>query len=84
MNLARYPRISDIPDKFDGRCVKLCRDCDNQVTKGRRHYCSDRCMNHFVRNNFWAFVRKDVLKRDNYRCNSVKRDLGKGSLKLII
>ncbi len=35
----RYPRISDTPDRYDIEGNKLCRNCDNKVT--RRHYCSE-------------------------------------------
>jgi len=67
--MARYPRIRDTPDKFDSFGGKLCRNCDSLVSIRRRHYCSVRCMNTFMRDNSWFFVRKDVLRRDRYRCS---------------
>lgn len=69
----RYPRISDTKDRFDSFGNKLCRNCDNFVMKGRRHYCSKECMDEFNRNNSWYFVRKEVLRRDNYRCGICKK-----------
>ncbi|MBU0615045.1 MAG: HNH endonuclease [Nanoarchaeota archaeon] len=67
--MPRYPRISDTPDRFDRYGNKLCRNCDETVSEGRRHYCSEKCMEEFNRNNSWFFVRKDVLRRDKYRCS---------------
>jgi 5-methylcytosine-specific restriction protein A len=59
---------------------KLCRNCDNQVAEGRRHYCSERCMNEFVRNHLWSLVRRDVLRRDNYLCSICKTRFRKADL----
>lgn len=73
----RYPRISDTPDKFDSLGNKLCRNCDNLVSKGRRHYCSKKCMDEFNQNNSWYWVRKDILKRDKYTCSICKTRLRK-------
>ncbi len=67
--MPRYPTISDTPDRFDGQGQKLCRNCTQPVTKGRRHYCSDACMEQFNRDHSWFWVRKDVLRRDKYRCS---------------
>jgi len=78
--MARYPRISDTEDRFDSSGNKLCRNCDDLTRKGRRHYCSTRCMNEFNRNNSWFFVRKDVLRRDNYRCSICKTRYRKSQL----
>ncbi len=75
--MLRYPKISDTPDKFDSLGNKLCRNCDNIVAKGRRHYCSKKCMDEFNRNNSWFWVRKDVLKRDRYTCQICKTRLKK-------
>ncbi len=76
----RYPRISDTPDRFDLEGNKLCRNCDNQVNEGRRNYCSEKCMEEFNRNNSWYFVRKDVLRRDGYRCSICKKRYRKADL----
>jgi 5-methylcytosine-specific restriction enzyme A len=65
----RYPRIRDTPDKHDKEGNLLCRNCDNQVSQNRRHYCSEACMESYVRNHYWFYVRKDVLKRDKYKCS---------------
>ena len=78
--MARYPRIRDTPDKFDSLGNKLCRNCDNLVLQGRRHYCSTECMDEFNRNNTWHFVRKDVLRRDRYRCSICERRFRKREL----
>jgi len=71
--MPRYPRIKDTPDKFDAKGNKICRNCDKTVSGNRRHYCSEKCMNEFNRNNSWYFVRKDILRRDNYRCSICKQ-----------
>ncbi len=78
--MPRYPRISDTPDKFDLDKNKLCRNCDNLIAKNRRHYCSKRCMAEFNRNNSWSYVRKDVLRRDNYTCCICKQRFRKAFL----
>ncbi len=75
--MPRYPRISDTPDKFDREGNKLCRNCDEQVAKSRRHYCSQKCMDEFNRNNSWFFIRKDVLRRDRYTCSICKTRMRK-------
>ena len=74
----RYPRISETPDRFDLNGNKLCRNCDSLVT--RRHYCSKACMDEFNRNNSWYFVRKDVLRRDRYKCSICKKRFRKAFL----
>lgn len=78
--MTRYPKISDTPDKLDSLGKKLCRNCDNLIAKGRRHYCSKKCLDEFNRNNTWMFVRMDVLKRDNYRCSICKKRFRKKEL----
>jgi 5-methylcytosine-specific restriction protein A len=78
--MSRYPRISDTPDRFDSSGNKLCRNCDKLVAAGRKHYCSKECMDEFNRNNSWYFVRKDVLRRDNYRCSICKKRFRKAEL----
>lgn len=67
--MSRYPRISDTEKRVDSSGNTLCRNCENIVLQGRRHYCSERCMDEFNRNNTWMFVRKDVLRRDKYKCS---------------
>jgi len=78
--MSRYPRISDTKDRFDELGNKLCRNCDKPVSKNRRHYCSEKCMDEFNRNNSWFFVRKDVLRRDHYRCSICKKRFRKAQL----
>lgn len=78
--MARYPKISDTSDKFDINGIKLCRNCDNQIGKGRRNYCSEKCMNEFNRNNSWFFVRIDILRRDKYKCSICKKRFKKSQL----
>lgn len=78
--MPRYPRISDTPDKFNNVGNKLCRNCDNPTDKNRRHYCSKICMDTFNRNNTWYFVRKDVLRRDKYKCSICKKRFKKAEL----
>ncbi|MFC1768636.1 HNH endonuclease [Nanoarchaeota archaeon] len=67
--MTRYPKISETPDRIDSWGNKLCRNCDSLVASGRRHYCSKKCMDEFVRNNLWVLVRMDILRRDKYRCS---------------
>lgn len=78
--MARYPRISDTPDKFDESGNKLCRNCDKLIAEGRRHYCSKKCMDEFNRNHFWYFIRKDILRGDKYRCGICKKRFRKKEL----
>ncbi|MGM5484675.1 MAG: HNH endonuclease [Nanobdellota archaeon] len=77
--MARYPNLSDTPDRFR-HGQKLCRNCENPVAKGRRHYCSKRCMEEFTKNHVWSFVRRDVLRRDKYRCSICKKRFRKREL----
>lgn len=64
----RYPKIGDTKDRLDSQGRKLCRNCDEIIARNRKHYCSERCLNEFTRNNYWPMVRKDVLRRDKYIC----------------
>jgi 5-methylcytosine-specific restriction endonuclease McrA len=77
--IMRYPKISDIPNQVE-HGIRLCRNCSNPVAKGRRHYCSSKCMHEFVRNNLWAWVRLDVLRRDNYKCSICGHRFGRSQL----
>ncbi len=78
--MTRYPRISDTPDRFDKSGNKLCRNCDETIGKGRRHYCSKNCMAKFNRDNTWFFVRMDVLRRDKFRCSICEKRFAKKKL----
>lgn len=78
--MGRYPRISDTADRFDEAGNRLCRNCGDPVTRGRRHYCSDSCMDAFNRDNSWFWVRKDILRRDKYRCSICKQRFRKREL----
>lgn len=80
--MSRYQRISDTPDKSDERGNRLCRNCDSLVSEGRRHYCSTACMETFNRDHTWHFVRKDVLRRDKYRCGICERRFRKSQLEV--
>ncbi|MBS3125215.1 HNH endonuclease [Candidatus Woesearchaeota archaeon] len=64
----RFPPISSYPNKKDAQGNLICKNCDKQVSKGRRFYCSEECLNVFTRDHSWTLVREDVLSRDNYRC----------------
>lgn len=64
----RFPRVSDFENRVDEAGNKVCRNCENLVAKGRRHYCSRECMHEFNQNHDWFWVRKAVLRRDNYKC----------------
>ena len=78
--MVRYPNISDTPDRFNSYGNKLCRNCDNLVAEGRRHYCSEACMEEFNRNNTWYYVRMDVLRRDKYKCSICEKRFRKTQL----
>ena len=78
--MGRYPRISDTEDRFDPDGSKLCRNCDNPVARKRRHYCSEECMEEFNRNNSWFWVRKDILRRDRYKCSICRKRFRKKDL----
>ena len=78
--MPRYPRISDTQDRFDELGNKICRNCENLTAEGRRHYCSEVCMEEFNRNNSWFWIRKDVLRRDRYTCSICKTRLRKKEL----
>ncbi|MFH1133545.1 MAG: HNH endonuclease signature motif containing protein [Nanoarchaeota archaeon] len=80
--MARYPRISDTPDKRDGHGNTCCRNCDRPVAAGRKHYCSQRCMEEFNRNHSWLFVRGDVLRRDHFRCSICQKRFRKAELEV--
>jgi len=73
----RYPRITDTEPRFSADGTMLCRNCEQPVAVGRRHYCSQECMEAFNRNNSWYWVRKDVLRRDRYTCQICKTRMRK-------
>ena len=79
VNVKRFPRISYYENKTVNGTL-ICRNCDNAVSKGRRHYCSASCMNTFVRDHLWRFVREDILRRDNYHCSICEKCYRKSKL----
>ncbi|MBI4145998.1 HNH endonuclease [Candidatus Woesearchaeota archaeon] len=68
MNVNRFPNISDYENNIVNGLL-ICRNCETPVAEKRRHYCSSACMNEFMRNHTWSWVREDVLRRDGYRCS---------------
>lgn len=78
--MPRIPNVSDYPNKTSEYGEKLCRNCENPVAKGRRHYCSGKCMMQFNRNHDWYWIRKDILKRDRYTCQICKTRTQKRNL----
>ena len=77
--MPRFPNISEYENVVkEGR--KLCRNCEKQVAMGRRHYCSDYCMQTFLVNHQWHWVRKSILRRDNYRCSICEKRCKKSQL----
>ena len=78
--MARFRALREIENQVNPDGVKICRNCSNIVPDGRRHYCSKECMEEFNRNNTWFFVRKDVLRRDHYRCSICKKRFRKKDL----
>ncbi|MEK6959655.1 MAG: HNH endonuclease signature motif containing protein [Nanoarchaeota archaeon] len=67
--MARFQAIGKMPDRFDLDGRKVCRNCENLVPDGRRHYCSDSCGYSFFVDHHWPTVRKEVLRRDGRRCS---------------
>lgn len=76
----RYPRIRDVENRVDGSGRLICRNCEKLVGENRRHYCSQECMDEFNRNNSWYWIRKDVLRRDRYKCSICKKRFRKREL----
>ncbi len=76
----RYPRIRDTPVQTDQAGRPLCRKCQGPVPPNRRAYCSESCMTAYNRENSWYWVRKDVLRRDSYRCCICKKRFRKREL----
>lgn len=67
----RIPRVSDFKNEIING-IKICRNCENEVAKSRRHYCSQKCMEEFNHEHDWYWIRKAVLKRDRYTCSICK------------
>ena len=80
--MPRFPSIGKTPDRFDGEGNRVCRNCDNPVAGGRRHYCSGDCMWEFYRNNTWSLVRLDVLRRDRFTCSICRKRKGRALLEV--
>jgi 5-methylcytosine-specific restriction protein A len=62
-----------------GRC--LCRQCGQEVPKGRRTFCGDACVERWKLKTDPSFLRKRVGKRDRGRCAACGlrcKDLEKG------
>jgi len=78
--MTRLPRVSDFINETDYLGRKLCRNCKKPVAKGRRFYCSIKCMNEFNQNHDWHWIRKTILKRDNYTCSICKKRKRKAEL----
>lgn len=66
--MPRFPPIKSFENLKDSEGTKLCRNCDNQVAKGRRNYCSKNCMLEFFNNHHWPTIRQTVLRRDKFTC----------------
>ncbi|RMF07224.1 HNH endonuclease [Candidatus Woesearchaeota archaeon] len=52
------------------------------IPRGRRAYCSQRCLEEFTKAHTWEFVRKDVLKRDRYKCAICGKRFSKAHLEI--
>ncbi|HLY11398.1 MAG TPA: HNH endonuclease signature motif containing protein [Planctomycetota bacterium] len=57
-----------LPRGPGGRC--LCRQCGQEVPKGRRTFCSDACVDGWRVKTDPAYLRSLVWKRDRGRCAS--------------
>lgn len=42
----------------------LCRWCDQPVPKGRRSWCSQKCVNEYRERGDWNFIRDKIVERD--------------------
>ena len=67
--MGRFKNIGDYENLLSNEGNKICRNCTNLVTKGRRNYCSENCLTEFNNNHDWNRVRWDVLRRDNFTCS---------------
>lgn len=76
----RYPRLRDVENEKNEHGRVLCRECHEIVPSGRRSYCSDKCMNKYNRENSWYWVRKDVLRRDKWKCSICNKRFRKKEL----
>lgn len=65
--MARFPPIRSYLPKQSSEGT-LCLQCEALVPKGRQKYCSDACLYLFLENHRWDSVRKNVLRRDGFRC----------------
>jgi len=78
--MRRLPRIRDYDNLVLPNGARKCRNCDKQVGRGRRYYCSEECLREFTEDHTWAPVRAFVLKRDRYRCSICNQRLRKSRL----
>ena len=78
--MPRFKRIRDYENLLSSTGEKLCRNCQNPVAKGRRHYCSSTCLNEFNDNHHWQSIRLNILKRDKYTCSICNKRHNKSQL----
>lgn len=63
----RDPRmIKDLPKGPNGR--RLCRQCDTEVPKGRRSFCSEECVHEYRIRSDGQYLRNRVYARDKGIC----------------
>lgn len=73
--MARYRRLiaeSQLPTGPNGR--RLCRFCQTEVPRGRRTFCSDRCVKEYRIRSSGAALRAAVYERDRGVCALCGRD----------
>lgn len=56
----------ELPKGLNGR--NLCRQCQAEVPKGRRTFCSDACVHHWSIRTNPGYVRQQVFRRDKGVC----------------
>lgn len=61
-----------LPQGPNGRA--LCRECQTEVPKGRRTFCSDKCVESWKLRTDPMFVRIQVFKRDKGVCALCRQD----------
>jgi hypothetical protein len=67
MSRNRYARLPPIRRDKDGHL--LCRWCRKRVPKGRRYWCSRKCVNEYLLLSSRQLMDSKVLKRDRGMCS---------------
>lgn len=57
-------RIALAPWRKDAEGRALCRWCDQPVPKGRKSWCSKKCVAEWRERGDWNHIRKQIIERD--------------------